>query len=324
MFKTRITELLGIDYPIVAGGMRNLSRAELVAAVSQAGAMGILDSSRFASADELRDEIKKTRSLTDKPFGINITLFPWGDASLNDRFIEVLVEEGVRAVETSGFKGPGEFIERLHAGNVKLIHKVASARHAVAAEREGADAVTIVGFEQGGALGREDATTFILVPRTVDEVKIPVLAGGGIGDARGLVAALALGAEGVVMGTRFLATTECPVHPGFKEWMVKARETDLAVIGHSVGRKSRVIRNKATEDIIDAEGKGASADELRPLLERDAPSAMQDGDVIEGRGGSGQVVGLVNRVMSAREVVQEMVTQALTLRKRLDEMLPIS
>ena len=322
MFKTRFTEMMGIDYPIVAGGMRDISRAELVAAVSNAGALGILDSSRFEKAEDLREEIKKTKSLTDKPFGVNITLFPWGDVKLNDRFIEVLVEEGVRAVETSGFRGPGEFVERLRNGNVRLIHKVAAVKHAVAAEREGADAVTIVGFEQGGALGREDATTFILVPRAVDELKVPVLAGGGIGDARGLVAALALGAEGVVMGSRFLATKECIVHPAYKEWMVKGNETDLTIIGRSVGMKSRVIKNKATLEIIDKEAKGASADELRPLFEQKTPSVMQDGDVVEGRGGCGQVVGLVHGVVSVKDLIDNMVEEARTLRKRLDSMLP--
>lgn len=324
MFKTRLTEMLGIECPIVAGGMRDISRAEFVAAVSDAGALGILDSSRFKTAEALREEIKKTQSLTDKPFGINITLFPWGDAELNDRFIEVLVEEGVRAVETSGFRGPGEFMERLRNGNVKLIHKVAAVKHAIAAEREGADAVTIVGFEQGGALGREDATTFTLVPRTVDEVKIPVLAGGGIGDARGMVAALALGAEGVVMGTRLLATKECMVHPAFKEWMVRAKETDLTIIGRSVGRKSRVIRNKATAEIMELEAKGASGDELLPLFERSAPSVMQDGDVMDGRGGCGQVVGLVHDIVSVKELISSIVEEALVLRKRLDGMLPAS
>jgi nitronate monooxygenase len=318
MFKTRLTEMLGIDYPIVAGGMRNISRAELVAAVSNAGALGILDSSRFHKAEELRDEIRKTQGLTDKPFGINITLFPWGDAKLNDQFIEVLVEEGVKAVETSGFRGPGEFIERLHKGNVKLIHKVASVRHAVSAEREGADAVTVVGFEQGGALGREDNTTFILVPRTVDEVKVPVLAGGGIGDARGLVAALALGAEGVIMGTRILATKECIAHPAFKEWMVKAKETDLFVIGRSVGRKARVLRNKATEQIIDLEAKGASATELQPLFEQAAASVIESGDMEQGRGGCGQVVGLIDSVVSVKELIDSMVREALAIRQRLD------
>ena len=321
MIRTRLTEMLGIEYPIVAGGMRDLSRAELVAAVSDAGALGILDSSRFEKAEELRDEIKKTQSLTDKPFGINITLFPWGDATLNNQFVEVLVEEGVRAVETSGFRGPGEFVERLRKGNVKLIHKVASVRHAVAAEREGADAVTIVGFEQGGALGREDVTTFILVPRTVDEVKIPVLAGGGVGDARGLVAALALGAEGVVMGTRLLATRECIVHPSFKEWMAQAKETDLTIIGRSVGRKSRVLKNKATEEIIELEAKGASAEEIRPLFERSTPSVMQDGDVVAGMGGCGQAVGLINSVVSVKELIDTMVEGALASRKRLDKMI---
>ncbi len=322
MFKTRFTEMMGIDYPIVAGGMRDISRAELVAAVSNAGALGILDSSRFRKADDLREEIKKTKSLTDRPFGINITLFPWGDARLNDEFIEVLVEEGVKAVETSGFRGPGEFVERLRNGNVRLIHKVAAVKHAIAAEREGADAVTIVGFEQGGALGREDATTFILVPRAVDELKVPVLAGGGIGDARGLVAALALGAEGVVMGSRFLATEECIVHPAYKEWMVKGTESDLTIIGRSVGMKSRVIKNKATLEIIEKEAKGASADELRPLFEKKTPSVMQDGDVVEGRGGCGQVVGLVHGVVSVKDLIDSMVEEARTLRKRLDSILP--
>lgn len=321
MFKTRLTEMMGIQYPIVAGGMRNLSRAELVAAVSDAGALGILDSSRFQKAEELRDEIKKTKSMTDKPFGINITLFPWGDAKLNDQFIEVLVEEGVRAVETSGFRGPGEFMERLRAGNVKLIHKVASVRHAVAAEREGADAVTIVGFEQGGALGREETTTLILVPRTVDSVKIPVLAGGGIGDARGLVAALALGAEGVVMGTRLLATKECVAHPAFKEWMVQAKETDLAVIGRTAGMKSRVIKNKATEPIVELEAKGASAEELQPLLQSSAPSVIEDGDVVEGRGGCGQVVGLIDSVVSVKELIDNIVKEAQSMRDRLDKII---
>ena len=318
MFKTRLTEMLGIQYPIVAGGMRNISRAEFVAAVSDAGGLGILDSSRFQRAEGLRDEIKKTKSLTDKPFGVNIALFPWVDPKLNDLFIEVLVAEGIRAIESSGFRGPGELLERCRKGNIKIIHKVAAVKHAVAAEREGADAVTIVGFEQGGFLGRDDWTTFILVPRAVDELKVPVLAGGGIGDARGLVAALALGAEGVVMGTRFLATKECITHPAFKEWMVQATETDLAVIGRSVGRKSRVIKNKATEDIITLEAKGASAGELTPLFERSAPSAIKDGNMEEGRGGCGQVVGLIDSVVTVNELIDNMVKEALALRERLD------
>jgi len=292
MFKTRLTELLGIKYPIICGGMRNLSRAELVAAVSDAGGLGILDSSRFKSAGELREEIVRTRELTPKPFGVNITLFPWGDAALNDQFIDVIVEEKVRAVETSGFRGPGEFIERLHKGNVRLIHKVAAVKHALAAEKEGADAVTIVGFEQGGALGRDDWTTFILVPRAVDELKIPVLAGGGIADARGLVAALALGAEGVVMGTLFMATSECITHPAFKKWMVNARETDLAMIGQTIGRKSRVIKNEVTEDILKMEVSRASAEEITRIMgEQGSGNVYFDGNVAEGIAGCGQVVG---------------------------------
>ena len=322
MFKTKLTEMLGIEYPIIAGGMRNISRAEFVAAVSNAGALGILDSSRFKSARELRDELKKTKSLTDKPFGINITLFPWGDPELNNQFIEVLVDEGVRAIETSGFRGPGEFVERCREGNVKIIHKVAAVKHALAAEREGADAVTIVGFEQGGALGRDDWTTFILVPRAVDELKVPVLAGGGIADARGLVAALALGAEGVVMGTRFMATKECITHPRFKEWMAQAKETDLAMIGQTVGRKSRVIKNKVTAQILEIEAKGAPAEEITPLLEnQDAGKVYFEGDIEEGFAGCGQVVGLIKSVDSVKEAIDSMTKEALALRKRLEQMI---
>jgi len=322
MFKTRLTEMLGIEYPIISGGMRNISRAELVAAVSNAGALGILDSSRFKSAPELRDELKKTKDLTDKPFGINITLFPWGDPELNNQFIEVLVDEGIRAIETSGFRGPGEFVERCRAGNVKIIHKVAAVKHAVAAEREGADAVTIVGFEQGGALGRDDWTTFILVPRAADELQIPVLAGGGIADARGLVAALALGAEGVVMGTRFMATRECITHPKFKEWMAQAKETDLAMIGQTIGRKSRVIKNNIVAEFLEKEASGAPADEIKSLMEnRDSSGAYFEGNIEEGFAGCGQAVGLINSVDSVAEAISSIAQEAQMLRDRLDNII---
>jgi nitronate monooxygenase len=315
--------MLGIEYPILCGGMRNISKAALVAAVSDAGGFGILESAQFSSGEGLRAEIRKTRSLTKKPFGVNITLFPWADPKLNDQFIEVVVQEGIRAVETSGFRGPGEFVERLNRGNVRIIHKVSTVRHAVSAEKEGADAVTIAGFEQGGALGREDITTLILVPRTVDEVKIPVLAAGGIGDGRGLAAALALGAEGVVMGTRFLAVEECITHPAFKEWMAKAKETDVVVVGRTAGRKSRVIVNKATQKILELEAKNAPSEQLIPLLEGREPGKVYiEGDVENGIAGAGQAVGLVKSVQSAREVIEEMVRDALAMRQKLDKMIP--
>ncbi|MFC1874180.1 NAD(P)H-dependent flavin oxidoreductase [Chloroflexota bacterium] len=317
MFRTRITEMLGIQYPIVAGGMRNISRAELVAAVSGAGALGILDSSRFEKAEELRNEIRKTQSLTDKPFGVNITIYPWRDPKINDQFIEVLIEEGVKVVETSGSRGPGEFVRRLGGSNVKLIHKVTTVKHAVAAEREGANAVSVVGFERGGALGLEDFTTIILVPRTVSEVKIPVLAGGGIGDAQGMVAAMALGSEGVVIGTRFLATKESIAHPVFKDWMVHAKETDLIVISRSSTMKSRALKNKATERIIELQAKGASIEELQPLLGYNASSVIEDGNVEEGVGGCGQAVGLIHNIPTVKELIDSLINEAREIVQRI-------
>ncbi|MBI2935650.1 MAG: nitronate monooxygenase, partial [Chloroflexi bacterium] len=185
MFKTRLTEMLGIEYPIIQGGMVNIGRAELAAAVSNAGGLGILSSVTLDSPDHLREEIRRTKSLTSKPFGVNINLFPAQRPPPNEAFIEVLIEEGVRVVETSGHRSPEEYMPTLKKGNVKVMHKVASVRHALTAERIGADAVIVVGYENGGATGVSDTTTMVLVPLAVDAVKIPVVSGGGIGDARG-------------------------------------------------------------------------------------------------------------------------------------------
>ena len=203
MFKTRITEMFGIEYPIIQGAMQWLSRAELVAAVSNAGGLGIIASLTFPTVKELREEIRKTKSLTDKPFAVNITLLPTLRPVSYEEYINAAIEEGVRIIETAG-RNPRQYMKQLRDGGVKVMHKVASVKAVKTAERIGVDAVTIVGFEEGGNPGMDDVTSLVLIPIAVDAVKIPVIAGGGIGDARGFIAALALGAEGVLMGTRFM------------------------------------------------------------------------------------------------------------------------
>lgn len=319
MFKTRVTEMLGIEYPIIAGGMAWLSRAEFAAAVSNAGGLGIITSANFSTAAELRQEIRKAKSLTDKPIGVNINLFTRPVAPVpNDEFVEVVIEEGVKAVETSGVRSPEEYIPRLKQGNVKVIHKVATVRHAVKAEQVNADMVAIVGIENGGAVGMDDVTTMVLIPIALRTLKVPIIAGGGIGDAHGFVAALALGAEGVVIGTRFMATKECPTHPKFKEWMLKAKETDTMLVERSIRNTHRALRNKAAETALKMEARGASLEELFPLIGGESyKKVFFDGELDAGIASCGQVVGLVNDIPTVKEFIDSMVSEAKVIGKRL-------
>lgn len=323
MFRTRITEMLGIEYPIIQGGMLWVSCPELTAAVSNAGGLGVLISAPFRSGEELRKEIIRTKELTDKPFGVNISLFPAARPIPNDEFIDVIVEEGVRAVESSGHRAPPpEYVEKLRKANVKLIHKCAAVRHAQSAERAGVDAVTVVGYENGGATGMYDVTTMVLVPLTVDAVQIPVLAGGGIADARGFVAALALGAEGVVVGTRFMATKESPAHPSFKEWMLRARETETMLVQRSIRNTHRVLRSPFAEKVYELESKGATLEELLPWISGErSRRVLLNGELEEGAVSCGQVVGLINSIVSAKEVIEEMVEGAIRFQERLSSII---
>jgi nitronate monooxygenase len=322
MLKTRITEMLGIEYPIIQGGMMWVSCPELAAAVSNAGGLGILISAACASGEELREDIRKTKSLTDKPFGVNLSLFPSVRPIPNDEFVEVIVEESVPVVESSGMRSPEEFVERLKKGNVKHIHKCAGVRYAQTAERVGADAVTVVGVENGGATGMLDITTFVLVPATVNALSIPVIAGGGIADARGFVAALSLGAEGVVMGTRFMATHEAPLHPNFKQWLLRAKETDTMLVMRSLRNTHRVLRNKAAEKELEMEERGASLEELLTIIGGEqTEKAFFKGDIEEGLGLGGQVVGLINDIVSVKEVIDGIVIGAKEILQRLEGVL---
>src|SRR4030065_1510118 len=246
MFKTRITELFGIKYPIIQGGMMWISRAELVAAVSNAGGLGIIAAFTFPTPQELAAEIKKTKGLTDKPFGVNITLLPTLRPLDTHSYFNTVIDSGIKIIETAG-RSPEPYMERLKAAGIKVIHKCTAVRFARTAQRIGCDAVSIDGFECAGAPGEEDVTSLVLIPLTVDAVDIPVIASGGFGDGRGLVAALALGAEAANMGTRFMATKEAPGHPKVKEWLVQASERDTLLLLRSFRNPVRALRNPTSE-----------------------------------------------------------------------------
>ncbi|OIP26025.1 MAG: nitronate monooxygenase [Chloroflexi bacterium CG_4_10_14_0_8_um_filter_46_9] len=321
MFKTRITEMLGIEYPIICGGMQYVSNAELVAAVSNAGGMGILAVGNFGSKEELRDEIRKIKTLTDKPFGVNVTFMPTLRIIDREGLIDTAIEEGASAIETSG-RITEAHVQRIKKGKVKHIHKVARLRDARTAERLGVDAVAIVGFECGGAPPMDEITTFIQVPLVADAVNLPVIAGGGIGDARGFVAALALGADGVVMGTRFMITKESLVHQNVKDAVIRAKETDTVPVLRSLRSMERVFKNEVARKVIEMENRGATLDELVPLISGDKVRASwEKGDINSAILPCGQVIGLINEVPTVKEVIDDMVSGAEDILNRLTRMI---
>jgi nitronate monooxygenase len=319
MFKTRITEMLGIEYPIIQGGMQWLSRAELASAVSEAGGLGLITAATFPEPEELRDEIQKAKTLTKKPFGVNISMLPvLMEGDITKRYADVVVDEKIPVVETSG-RNPEPIVPALKEGGVKIFHKVPAVRFARKAETVGADAVTIVGFECGGHPGMDDVTSMILIPKASESLDIPVIAGGGIADARGLMAALSLGAEAVVMGTRFLATKECPAHANFKEWLVEAQETDTMMIERSIRNAVRVIRNETAEKVLDMEEKGATLDELLVHISGSAgQAAWTSGDLENATIACGQNVGLIHEVKTVKEVIDEIISGAREIAARLN------
>jgi len=318
MFKTRITELFGIKYPIICGGMHLLSRAELVAAVSNAGGLGILASTTFEKKEELREEIRKTKSLTDKPFGVNLNLFPMMRPRSVEEDIDLFIDEGVEIVESSG-ASPEPYVPALKEAGVKIMHKVPAVRFAQKAESVGVDTVAIVGFECAGHPGMDDVTSLILVPLTVDALKIPVVAGGGFCDARSFVAALALGADGVVMGTRFVLTHECVAHPKIKEWLVKAKETDTFLIDRSLGLPMRVIKNKPAEKALEMDKRGASLEELLTVIGGAlGKKAWIEGDVDAGVLSLGMAVGRIHEILSVKEVIDGIIEEAKAICKRVN------
>jgi NAD(P)H-dependent flavin oxidoreductase YrpB (nitropropane dioxygenase family) len=308
--KTRITELLGIEYPILCGGMFHVGRAELAAAVSEAGGLGTITSKTLVTPEGLRQEIQKVKALTKKPFSVNLNLFPSTTSTPNEEFIEVLEEEGVRIVETSG-RSPEPLMRQLKDGGIKVIHKVAGVKYAMSSERMGVDAVVVVGNETGGHPGMSDVGTLVMLPRVVDSVKIPVIGGGGFADGRGLVSALALGAEGILMGTRFMATKEAPIHENVKKWMVTADETKTIVVQRNIGSASRVAVNGVSKEVDLLEKEGATLEQLLPLITgQRSKSVYFEGDIDGGIWSCGQSVGLVKEVLSVQELIRQIVSEA--------------
>jgi len=318
--KTRITELFGIEYPILAGPMAYLSLAELVASVSNAGGLGIMASVTIPTVKELREEIKKTKSLTDKPFAVNVTLAPMVRQINYEEYMAAAIEEGVTIIETSA-RSPEPYMKLLKDAGVKVMHRAARTRDLKTAERVGVDAITILGFEAAGIIGMEDVTSLVRIPIAVDAVRIPVIAGGGIADARGLVAALALGAEGILMGTRFMASWECGTHPKVKEWMLELGETDTITIQRSIKNTSRVVKTDFSQKILEMEEKGATLEELLPLISgQQGRKAWTTGDVNNGAISVGQVVGLIHDIPSVKEIIDSIVSEAKPIMQRLRNM----
>lgn len=301
MKKTRITELLNIEYPIFQGGMAWIADASLAAATSEAGGLGIITGA--APTQWVRDEIRKAKVLTNKPFGVNIMLM----SENADDIAKLVCEEDVKVV-TTGAGSPGKYMEMWKAKGIKVIPVVASVALARRMERAGADAVIAEGTESGGHVGQ--LTTMTLVPQVVDACNIPVIAAGGIADGRGVAAAFMLGAEGVQLGTRFLVTKECTVHQNYKDKVIKAKDIDTDVTGRGTGHPVRVIRNKLSREFLKAEKEGACAEELEELAKGSLPKAARDGDVQMGSVMAGQSAGLVVKEETCKELILEIFEEA--------------
>ena len=318
MLKTRVTEMLNIEYPIIQGGMMWLSTAELAAAVSNAGGFGIIAALSYRSGEGLKEAIRKCKDLTDKPFGVNVSMLP--DLATDEEieeYIDAIVTEGVTAVETAG-RSPEPYLPNLKEAGIKVIHKVPAVRHAQRAEHIGVDAVTIVGFECAGHPGMDDVTTLILVQKAARELDIPVIAGGGICDAKGFMAALSLGAEGVLMGTRFMLTHECWAPQRIKEQLLKATELDTMIIERSINNAARVIKNQAALRALEMEQRGATLEELLTVISGQVGlKAFQDDDIDAGVIACGQVVGVIDSLKSVKEVIDEIVDNAHDIYRRL-------
>lgn len=300
--KTKVTELLQIEYPIIQGGMAWVAEHHLAAAVSEAGGFGLIGAAS-APPEIVREEIRKAKELTDKPFGVNIML-------LNpnaDEVAKIVVEEGIQAV-TTGAGNPEKYMPMWKEAGVKVIPVVASVAMAKRMERYGADAVVAEGMEAGGHIGNQ--TTMALIPQIVDAVNIPVIAAGGIGDGRGVVASFMLGAEGVQMGTRFVVADESIVHDNYKDRIVKAKDIDSVVTGQSTGHPVRCLRNQMTKEYIKKEQEGVPFEELERMTLGSLRKAVMDGDILNGTVMAGQIAGLVSKRQSCKEILQEIMTEA--------------
>lgn len=309
--KTRITELLGIRYPIIQGGMQWIGRAELVAAVSNAGGLGVLTALTQPTPEALADEIERCRRMTDRPFGVNLTVLPTTTPPPYDKYLDVVIDSGVKVLETAG-SNPKEFIQKARAAGVKVVHKCTSVRHALSAERNGVDAISIDGFECAGHPGEDDVGGLVLFAAAARQLSVPVIASGGIADGRGMAAAFALGAEGVNMGTRFCATREAPIHPNIKQALVDAGERDTNLIFRTLRNTGRVLKNAISDEVVAIERRpgGCEFKDIHHLVAGARGRAtLESGDVDGGLVWASQVVGLIDDVPSCAELIERMVAE---------------
>jgi len=311
MITTRFTKEFGIEHPVVMGGMMGVGCAPLVAAVANAGALGFLTALTQPTPEALVEEIRRTRELTDKPFGVNVTILPTLRPVSYEAYAQAIIESGVKIVETAG-RNPEPFLPAFKQAGIKVIHKCTSVRHSVKAEKIGCDAVSIDGFECAGHPGEDDVPGLVLIPCTADQVRVPLIASGGFGDARGLVAALSLGADAINMGTRFLATKEAGVHENVKRKLVEATERDTVLIFRKFRNTARVFKNSVADEVVKIESKPDSQfEDIAPLVAGErGRKAYEAGDLDAGIWSAGMVTGLIHDIPSCAELVRRVVSEA--------------
>ena len=311
MIKTRITELFGIERPILSGGMMWMGVAELASAVANAGGIAFMTALTHPDAEALRAEIKKTRTMTDKPFGINLTFLPSLRQPDYPSYIQVCIDEGIKIIETAG-RNPEPYMDQLKSAGITVIHKCTSVRHAVKAEKVGCDAVSIDGFEAAGHPGEDDVTTLVLVPLTRDAISIPIVASGGFGDGRGLVGALGLGADAINMGTRFMATKEAPIHENVKQALIKSDELNTKLIMRTLRNTERTLHNTVVDKVLEVESRGnTTIEDLIPFVSGlGGKKMLEEGDLESGILSAGQSMGFVHDIPTVQELMDRIMKQA--------------
>jgi len=318
MLQTELTKRFGIRYPIVGGTMMSISTADFVAAISNAGGLGILASAIYQSKEEFADAIDRIKELTDKPFAVNINLFPSMRPIDNNEYTDILVEKGVTIVETSGHSAPAELCDRFKEAGMTWMHKCVGVRYAKKATSLGADMVTVVGYENGGATGKLDIATLVLVPSVIDAVDVPVIGGGGVSDGRGVAAILSLGAAGVIMGTRLMLTQECPIHDNLKQALLNATELDTMLIMRSLGATHRVWNNSAANKCLEKESSAADLAEILSIVAGDNARKMyREGDLDAGVISIGQGIGLIHEIPTVKDLLDQIMGQAEETVRRL-------
>ena len=318
MFKTKITEMLGIEYPIVGGTMMSITTAAFSAAISNAGGLGVLASAIYQSRESFGEALDELIELTDRPFAVNLNLFPMMRPIDNNDYLDVLLEKGVKIVETSGHSAPEELCARFKEAGLTWIHKCVGLRYALKVQEMGADIVTVVGYENGGATGKLDVGTLVLVPRIVESLNVPVIGGGGVSDGRGLVAILALGAQGVIIGTRLLATREAPIHEKLKEALINASELDTMLVMRSIGATHRVWNNTAANKVAELEANQAGLPEILNIAAGEKARKMyNEGDLDAGIISCGQGIGMAHDIPTVRDLFDRIMGEAAEIARGL-------